>query len=655
MKLTKNRSFLHILTGVLVVNVSLFLYSCANMARPGGGPKDEEPPVFVKSNPVPDQVNILPKKIVIEFDENVKLDKPGEKVVVSPPQVNMPIISSNAHKVTVELKDTLLPNTTYTIEFGDAIQDNNEGNPIPDFALSFATGAHIDTLQFSGTLLNAENLEPVTGSYVGIQSDLADSAFYNKPFVRIAKTNEKGKFTLRNVAPGSYRVYALKDVNSNYRFDIPTEDIAFLDSIVTPAMEIKIHRDTIWKDSVTVDSIVVHEVPHFYPDDLVLLSFNENKKNVYLEKAERPAKNKVTFYFSAPEDSLPQIKGLNFDETDWALAESSAQNDTVSFWIRDSLIYKMDTLQLLAGYYHTDTLNNLSLTTDTLSLFMRQPKKQAPRKEVKKKETSDTLQVEKIAFLPVRDEVSTEIGVKPRFIFDEPIESFNPEGIRLELKQDSVYILQPSQLIRTGSGLREYTLNGRYVPGNEYLITIDSASVTGLYGLHNEAYSKSFKVKNAEEYAQLVVSLTGVRDSAYVELLDKNDTPVAKSPVKEGKAKFTHVKPGTYFARIVLDKNGNSKFDTGNYNEKRQPEEVRYYPGSMELRANWRVEQEWDIYARPLINQKPLEITKNKPKEEKKDEQNQQNTQQNTQQNMQYGGGSISGQTNNLFSPNTRR
>ncbi len=660
MRFSKKPFLLHLFTLLMVVSVSLMLYSCANMARPGGGPKDEEPPVYVKSTPVPGQTNVSPTKIQIEFNENIKLEKTMEKVVVSPPQTTMPIISSNGKKLTVELKDSLIPNTTYTIEFADAVRDNNEGNPLKDFAFSFSTGDHIDSLQISGTLLNAENLEPITGNYVGIQSDLADSAFQTKPFLRIAKTNELGRFTVRNMAPGSYRVYALKDANSNYKFDIPSEDIAYLDSIVTPYVEIKLHADTTHADDEEADSTRMTEVMHFYPDDLVLLSFNENKKNVYLEKTERLTKNKVTFYFSAPEDSLPAIKGLNFDEQDWALVEKSPGNDTVTYWIKDSLVYKLDTLNLIAGYMYTDTLNQLVPKSDTLAIFMKTSKK-SEKKEKKNDKNADRAKSDsiEIQYLPVKEEVSSEIGAKPRLIFDEPIAEFNPQGIHLELKKDSVFILQPSQLVQDTLKPREFYLNAKYLPGEEYVMTVDSAAFTGLYGTHNKGLSKTIRFKTVEEYANLLLSVPAVNGAAFVELLDKSDKPVMKAIVKQGQAKFIHVKPGTYFARIVLDTNENGKFDTGNYEEKRQPEEVRYYPGSFELRANWDVKQEWDLYDRPLTQQKPLDITKNKPKEEKKpagEESQKQNDANSQWGGNSFGGGKVTGtQGPQTFSPNTQR
>lgn len=642
----RNKTVLYnIWLSLMIVSISLTIYGCASVGRPQGGPYDEKPPMYVKSNPLPNQTKIKPTKIELVFDENIKLEKPTEKVFVSPPQLSQPIVRSNAKNVTVELADTLLPNTTYTIDFTDAIRDNNEGNALKDFSLSFSTGDMIDTLQISGTLLNAENLEPITGTYIGIHNNLQDSAFTAIPFLRIGKTDDLGHFSVKNIAPGTYKVYALKDINSNFMFDMPNEDIAFLDSLLVPTVEMKIHPDTIWKDSVSVDTIKYINVPHFYPDNLILLSFNENKKNVYLEKTERLDKEKVTFYFSAPEDSLPKLEGINFDINDWAVIENSPKNDTITYWIRDSLIYNRDTLQVVASYMHTDTLNNLTLNVDTIQLIAKPKKASQPKKDRRNdKNKKDSIVVKN---MNVRDNInsSLEIGTVPRFIFEEPLVSFEEKGIKLRLKKDTIFTDVEFSLVPDSLRLREYIINTKLIPGEQYQFDIDSASIYSLYGLTNAPITKKFSIKKEEEYSNLVIPVMGLNTPAFVELLDKSDKPVRKAIVENGEATFKYVKPGEYYARIILDKNGNGLYDTGNYSEKRMPDEVRYYNDILNLKANFNVRQEWDVFALPLTKQKPLEITKNKPKVENQDDiKNNKNNKNNSRnEGMSYGGGQISG------------
>ena len=371
---------------ILTAFAAAFILSCANIARPTGGPIDTTPPVFVKSNPKPNQLNFNKNKIEIEFDEIIQVDKPTEKVIVSPAQKNMPQIQTSGRKVIVELQDSLIPNTTYTIDFSDAISDNNERNPLYNFSFSFATGNSIDTLQIGGVLLNAENLEPVTGMLVGLHSNLNDSAFTKTPMQRIAKSDAYGRFSIKNIGAGTYRIYGLNDANRDYKFDNPSEDIAFMDSTVTPTVEMVMHADTIWADSMTIDTIKMVTLPHFYPNNIILKVFNEQFKSRYLEKFERTNRNRFSLIFSAPDDSLPVLTPLNFQQEDWAIVEKNQTNDTLLYWIKDSLIYNMDTLLLTADYKRTDSLRQLTPFKDTLNLVFRERKKPVRKSKKDKKD-----------------------------------------------------------------------------------------------------------------------------------------------------------------------------------------------------------------------------------------------------------------------------
>ena len=414
-----------------IVVLALSIYSCANMSRPGGGPRDETPPMFVKSVPTPGALNVSKQRVEIEFDEIIQVESPGEKVIVSPPQKDMPEIRALGRKVTVELKDSLLPNTTYTIDFSNSIVDNNEKNPLYSFAYSFSTGPTIDSLQVSGILLNASDLEPVTGMLVGLHSNLDDSAFQKLPLERIASSDELGHFTIRNVAPGKYRLFALKDLNRDYKFDNPSEEIAFFDSIVVPTADVKLHVDTLWKDSVTIDTIIEYNHTHFYPNDILLTSFNEGFKSQYLDKTERTDRRRLNIYFTAPADSLPRLKPLNFESDDWAILERSPHNDSLQYWIKDSTIYNMDTLLFAAEYLRTDSLRELSLYNDTLKFTMRRYKN--TKKKEKKKEEGDSIEAPKIEFLQMSSKTSGSLDLyRPlRFSFAEPLQSYDRGKIHL--------------------------------------------------------------------------------------------------------------------------------------------------------------------------------------------------------------------------------
>lgn len=356
------------------------------------GPIDETPPRFLGSTPTPGALHIKKNKIVIEFDEFIKLDKPNEKIVISPPQVQQPEIKASGKKVVITLQDTLKANTTYTVDFADAIQDNNEGNPLENFSFSFSTGENLDSMAVAGTLLNAANLEPVKGVLVGLHSNLADSAFTTLPFERVGRTDSRGHFSIRGVSPGKYRIFALQDADQNFAFTQPTEIIAFNDSIIIPSMEERMHQDTAWVDSLTIDTIVDHKYTHFLPDDILLRSFKEIHHSQRLAKSERLTPEKFSLYFTAPADSLPLLKGLNFDERDaFVIEQTTGRNDTLHYWIRDSLVYKQDTLKMSLTYLYTDSLKQLVPRTDTLKLLAKvtYAKLQKQKQEAKEKEQKE--------------------------------------------------------------------------------------------------------------------------------------------------------------------------------------------------------------------------------------------------------------------------
>ena len=316
------------------------------------------------------------------------------------------------------------------------------------------------------------------------------------------------------------------------------------------------------------------------------------------------------------------MKPLNFEQEDWAILERSFHNDTLQYWIKDSLIYNMDTLLFTAEYFRTDTLRQLSLYNDTLKFIMKKVK--APKKKEKKKDKdNDSIEVPEIQFMQMNAKISSSLDVyKPlRFSFAEPLQTYDAGKIHLEQKRDTLWIPVADSLytfLQDSIAIRDYTLTYKWTPGESYRIVMDSTAFTNIYGLFTNTYKQEFKVKALEDYANLYLSISGVSDSAFVEILDSGDKPVRTAPVINGGAEFMYMNPGTYYARLFIDRNGNGKYDTGNYSEKRQPEEVSYYPQELELKANWDIEQDWDIYATPVDKQKPEKIKKNKPKEKKR-------------------------------------
>lgn len=621
----------HKLPALLLMLIGV--YSCASMGTPDGGPYDEEPPKFVRSTPRPFAINSKEKKIAIEFDEFIKLDKIAEKVVVSPPQLEQPDIKASGRKVLVNLVDSLKPNTTYTIDFSDAITDNNEGNPLGNFAFAFSTGDAIDTLEVAGTVLGAADLEPVKGIMVGLHSDLSDSAFYKKPFDRVSRTDSRGHFSIRGIAPGKYRIFALMDGNQNYLYDSKTEMIAFSDSIIVPTMEAAMRQDTLWKDTVTIDTIKTVGYTRFLPDNIILRAFKGINERQYLSKSDRDKENHFVLTFSAKADTLPTLKGLNFDEKDAFIIESTPRNDSICYWVKDSLIYQKDTLEIQLDYLYTDTLNQLVPKTDTLYLANKLTREQREKlqkkaneekeKERKKREKKgDTIKVEPTKFLTMNVDAPSAFDIYRNISlsFDEPLASIDTAAIHLEVKVDSLWEPTPFLFMADSVAPRQYQILAEWQPEQEYQLSIDSMAFKGIYGLHTDKVKQAIKVKKMDEYGTILLNIKGAAPDAIAELLDASGNVLRQQPVTvEGTADFYFLNPNTkYYIRLFNDLNNNGVWDTGDYDKNIQPEEVYYFPKVWEMKANFEFEENWDINAVPVDKQKLDEIKKQKPEEQKK-------------------------------------
>lgn len=605
---------------IFIIIAAAVMYSCANNGNPSGGPIDKTPPIFMRSNPTPNAVNVKDRKIEIFFDEIVTLKDPSTKIIVSPAQTEMPRMSALGRKVTVELVDSLLPNTTYTIDFSNSIQDNNEGNAIDNFAFAFSTGSVIDSMRVSGYVLDSRTLEPMQSVVVGLQSNLADSAFHKEKLQRVALTNDRGQFTIRNVSPGSYHIFALKDLDRDYKFGNPTEDIAFLDSIIVPSIGSREAADTVYNDLNEIDTIMRATRPAYFPNDILLSMFNEDRKSQYLANNLRVDSTRISLTFAAASDTLPSLSivGRNDVPDQWYTLERSQTNDTLTYWIRPPHLVSADTLMVATTYLRTDTASNLSWGTDTLKFtFQRQKAK-------KKKKNEETDSLEQIRFMELHPLANGTQEVYAPLLLQTgtPIERYSREAFHLQRKLQNDTTFYPAEI--KSIALRDSTLSRRdlmlkvdWEPGAAYKLAVDSLAMTDIYGLQTKPLKVDFNVRKMEEYGNIVFNIPAVRDSAIVELLDGTDKVVLHTPVKNHRAELLNLQPGKYYARLFIDRNGNGKYDTGNYDMHLQPEETVYYPGAINLKKNWDVEQTWDIYATPIDKQKSEAIKKNKPERKK--------------------------------------
>ena len=622
------------LTTILASVVLLFaVVSCARMGQPDGGWYDETPPRIVGCSPQDKGTNVKSRKVTIMFDEYIKIDNASEKVVVSPPQMEMPEIKGEGKRISVQLKDSLKPNTTYTIDFSDAITDNNEGNPLGNYTYSFSTGSEIDTMEVSGKVLNAENLEPIKGILVGLYSDLADSAFNKKPMLRVARTDSRGIFIVRGIRPGKYKIYALQDADGDYRFNQKSEMIAFSDDVITPTSMLDVRQDTIWRDSLRIDSIKRTNYTRFMPDNVTLRAFTEVQTDRYLVKTERSLPERFAFYFSYGDRSLPEIKGLNFNERDAFITESTPKRDTITYWLRDTALVNQDTLRMQVRYMATDSLGHLREQTDTLEMLSKEPyakrmkQKQKEYEKWKKKQDKaekdgEPFQAEMppVALEPKYNAPST-LAPDQNVVIEMPSPLARCDTAKLHLysKHDTLWYRAPFIFRQDTARARTYNILAEWRPGIEYSLEVDSAAFRDIYGKVSNPFKQGFKVGGADEYGTMLFTLSGMADTAVVvQLLDQQDKPVKQVATANGEAEFFYVTPGTYYMRMFIDSNHNGVWDTGDYAARRQAETVYYYPDKIECKAKWDITETWNPTGRSVDRQKPSEITKQKPEQEKK-------------------------------------
>ncbi len=596
--------------------VAVILTACASVGRIDGGPRDENPPVYVRSNPAPGQTRVSGNSFSIVFDENVQLDDAFNKVVVSPAQLEAPSITANGRRVNVRLRDTLKANTTYTLDFGDAIKDLNEGNVLDGFALDFSTGDSIDSLRISGIVLGAQNLEPAQGMIVGAYSNLSDTAVRTLPPDRIARTNQYGQFTIRNLPEGQYRVYAIKDINRDWHWD-RSENVAFMDVTVSPRVESIGITDTLYS-STGEDSLVHRNGLQYLPNDILLSFFNEDYRAQYLKDYKRPERRKITVELGAPTDSLPQLAIVDGPRdtslhgtpaSRWGIPIYSSRGDSLTMWLTDTAVYHTDSLRLSVRYMKPDSLERLVWTTDTLRFFYRDPKRS--KKEIE----ADTLPP-RFDTLPlaIASGTTQEVYRPLTFSAGQPLASIDTSMIHFEMQVDTNWIAKPFAI--TNDSLHpvlQRQIDYRWEPGAKYRLTIDSAAIHSVYDEHNRKFSQEFAVRALEDYSNLTVRLIGADTTAVVELLNNSDDSVRTVRAVDGRAVFKYVQPGTYYLRMFSDTDGNGEWTTGLL-DSIQPEEVAYYPKKIELKRNWDIEQDWDIYELPVDRQKPYALLKNKPK-----------------------------------------
>ncbi len=614
------RSYHQIVVAALLLIV--LITGCARVGQPSGGPEDMNPPVFVSSTPENRTNNFTDDRITIEFDEYVQLKDQNREIIVSPPMKEKPLIRVRDKEIVVSLKEDLLPHTTYTINFGNALADYNRGNILPDFEFVFSTGSVIDSLSVTGRVLRAFDHKPEdikeSSLWVMLYSNLSDSA----PLVEIprfyGKTNKEGLFAVNNLPPDTFRVIALKDANNNLMYDPSLDNIAFLDSllvinpgnvvsqtyirdtvkIITPPVRQKRSGHQEKKPAVADTAIVPGKLVHAM--SFSFFSFTEETNRVFISSRNREVSESFSVVFNRPPYDTLQLTPLNFSpEKDWFVKEVSQNNDSIIYWISDTSIIKKDTLRLKLTYMTTDSADRFIQRNDTV-IFRYSPSAsrtergstgRALRKPVKENK-KESLEIT----ASILNRGMQQLHKPLVFFAKKPLQSINSDSIEFFRKVDTLFVKQKIACTRDSSSVRAFRAESNWEEDSQYRILLKPGTAFDIYGHTNDSIILGFTTQKTDFYGRILLTVSGGQYPMIIQLLnDKNMVVASKIAPVQGLITFDYLSPGRYHLKGIYDRNGNGKWDTGNYLKHIQPEKIFLGGTPVELRSSWDHEITWNI------------------------------------------------------------
>ncbi len=562
----------------------LFILSCAKIGSPTGGPKDTDPPVILKSQPENGTVLFTGKEFVITFDEYVALDRITEKFMVSPPLEGKPEIRLKGKSLQVIWDEELADSTTYTFYFQDAIRDNNENNPIPNYQYVFSTGTVLDSLSLTGNVFDAGNLEPVADVMVMMYSNLADSAPRKLLPSYISRPDPSGGFLISNIRPGSYRLYAIKDLNGNLLYDLDDEIFAFCDSVIniTPEEYYSVVPDTIrYKPPAATETTK----PDIFLFGLRrLYAFLQEPWKQYLTFSDRKSAWSISFGLALPTDTgQVSIALTDAPPQSWYM-ENNAARDTFMLWITDPEVYGRDLIEALLTYPFTDSTGTIIARTDTLNF--RYTKPATPRGGTGRAPA-----------LTVTTNLTGKIkpGADPYFRSAVPLAEPDTSLITLIQMVDSVRKELDYEFIMDSITKRSLIMKAQLDPGGTYSLVCRAGSFRDIYGNASDSVNYRISVATAEDYGSLMVKVSGYEGDVIVQLLDKEKVVRESHVTSPGDISFPLLEKGRYRLKAIYDLDSNRVWTTGDFNTLRNPEPVTFYPAELDVKINWSLEQDWDL------------------------------------------------------------
>lgn len=599
---------------ILLVGSVIFFHSCANPgAGPSGGPRDSIAPIVLRTIPEPYALNYTGKEIQIDFDEYVVANTLTNSVVISPPLAERINVRTKGKSVIIKIDEDLVPGRTYSIDFKDGIKDYNEGNVLEGFRMLFSTYDRIDTLRISGYMVDAFTLEPVENALVSLYSIDNDSIFSTLRPDFIARPDETGFFLFDNLPEGSYRLYGLVDEDRDLMFSKRSEKIAFIDTLLTPSAQYIHQIDTLFEEN---DTIISKGYTEFSPGPVSTYLFSEDYFEQYVAEYKREPRNRMQLVFNESlSDSFAfDIPGVDAEQL---YVEFGKNRDSLRIWLNDSIAVSNDSLYMALRYTATDTLGQFISKADTLKMFFSDQRQSS--KGMENDEAEPTKQ-NGFSFSTNIKSGEVDLNAKIQLISPDPLRSFTKEDVRVEVAvTDSTYETVPFELISDEDSKRKYGLDFTLDEQTVYRVQIDSARVQTVGGMYNMGFSLSFRTRAIEYYGTAIFTVRGFEGSAIVQLLSNNENEdvirTKQVAVSDKEITLSYLPPGRYRFKLIDDRNGNGKWDTGSLAEGIQPEMVYYFPKVLEIKSNWDIKEDWEI---DLSNVLPKDIYDAEAKEKER-------------------------------------
>ena len=557
------------------ISYLIFTTSCANPGVPVGGYKDTISPIVIKSIPEANAAMYDENTVSLTFDEFIVSDEVAKTLVVSPPISSRPIVKIRSKTLVVDLGEGVAPNTTYSLDFKDAIKDNNEKNPLEDYRFSFSTGMAFDTLAIGGYVRNAENMEPMEGVLILLHTDNSLAAFNDSIPDYIAKTDEEGFFLITNIAENNYQIYALDDTDNSLSFSQSNEMIAFYDSSIN--LQELLVADTLLNSN---------EGPYY------LLLYSENVYNQYLDSYNRDKANLCQFYFAESLTDSFKINLLSPEaRPDWSYLEYNPTRDSVSLWINDTIISQKDSLKFQLEYLVHDSLDQTILKKDTVDLYFS-----APVQKEKKKKDSEAVEVLRHFSFSHNMKKNFDVNKELKLESAEPLSEFDYSKIHFYQQIDTVEESLELQIIQDSTSLRKFIIDYPWEFEGEYRLEIDSAAAKTYSGSPSNLLNQKFTIQEEDYYAKIVLNISNLPGNCLVQLLkNSEDEELLReyAVTSDGGLEIPYLKPDKYIIKLIVDRNNNGKWDPGDLKQRKQPERVVYFPKILKLRSNFEVRESW--------------------------------------------------------------